>query len=200
MPPGPARALGLAARTLSARVPATWGCRGHAAPCRPEPGGRRAHLAARGRSRKAGLSVVARAAALRQPRAHQGAVPRAGGLSLRGAPEAPPAPPGPALSGVLVSRAPPARPRSPSFVGPVLCADRARTQRRGLGARRAAGAQRRAPPRRPAAVRGRAGREVRGAAGHRLAPEPPPPSCRPRDAVAGGASFVHCPQARLGEA
>lgn len=51
------------------RSRATWGPRARrAAPCRPEPGGPPPHLAARGRSRTAGLSVVAREAVARPER------------------------------------------------------------------------------------------------------------------------------------
>lgn len=104
----------------------------------PEPGGRRAHLAARGRSRNAGLSVVARAAASRPP---GGRPEKPGGLSLRSAPGPCPrrlrrlGPPFPASSAPRAPRRPGRVPRASR--GPFFVRIRARTQRRGLGVGRA---------------------------------------------------------------
>lgn len=82
---------------------------------------------------------------------------------------------GPALSRVLVSsRAPPARPRSPSFAGPVLCADRgANTKARPRGSPRGGGAD--TDPTRRGRGKGVAGRDGRR----------PAPSCRPQGRARG---------------
>lgn len=162
------------------RSRATWGPRARrAAPCRPEPGGPPPHLAARGRSRTAGLSVVAREAVARPERG----CPRS---RVCGAPSPPcggrssaPWPSRPAAArlgaeGALAapfSSAPGPRVPTPrASAGPVFCARpgagtwRGQTQKGGLGLPERGGAET-CPPEGSKPLQRRGQRKSRGPEG-----------------------------------